>query len=298
MSNILPIPSPNANSDVPTPVGFEERCAALRAGLRVMRRVAVAFSGGVDSALVLRVALDELGRDNVLAVTGRSASLKRSELEAAEALARSFGAEHVVLDTSEFDNAAYLANPANRCYFCKTTLYEHVRPLLASRGLTTLINGTNADDLTDYRPGLAAADEHGVRSPLAEAGMTKRDVRELARRLSLDVHDKPASPCLSSRVPYGESITPEKLRRIEDAEDYLASLGFREVRVRSHADLARIEVPAADLPRLADPQIGACVAARLKSLGFAYVTLDLAGFRSGSLNDVIRLNLPERSGSL
>ncbi|MCC7290625.1 MAG: ATP-dependent sacrificial sulfur transferase LarE [Phycisphaerales bacterium] len=270
----------------------EGKLLTLRKRIGALDRVAVAFSGGVDSTFVLRVALDVLGPGNVLAVTGRSPSLKSSELDEAVRLAAELGAEHVLLNTGEFEKADYLANPVNRCYFCKTTLYETMRPLLAERGISVILNGTNADDLGDYRPGLTAAAEHNVVAPAAEAGLTKADVRELSRRLGLPTHDKPAAPCLSSRVQYGETITPEKLRAIEQAEAFLVELGFRECRVRHHDRLARIEVPPAEFSRLVEPSLARRVDERLRSLGYAYVTFDLRGLRSGSMNEVIPLGLP------
>lgn len=272
--------------------GLELNYARMRDRIGALDRVAVAFSGGVDSTFVLKVALDVLGAGNVLAVTGRSPSLKSSELDEAVRLAADLGAEHVILDTGEFENPDYLANPVNRCYFCKTTLYETMRPLLAERGLRVILNGTNADDLGDYRPGLTAAAEHKVVAPAAEAGLTKADVRELSRRFGLPTHDKPAAPCLSSRVQYGETITPGKLRAIEQAEAFLVELGFRECRVRHHDRIARLEVPPADFARLVEPSMARRVDERLRSLGYAYVTFDLRGLRSGSLNEVIPLGLP------
>lgn len=272
--------------------GLEANYARMRDRIGALSRVAVAFSGGVDSTFVLKVALDVLGPGNVLAVTGRSPSLKASELDEAVRLAADLGAEHVILDTGEFENPDYLANPANRCYFCKTTLYETMRPLIAERGIGVILNGTNADDLGDYRPGLAAAAEHNVVAPAAEAGLTKAEVRELSRRFGLPTHDKPAAPCLSSRVQYGETITPEKLRAIEEAEAFLVELGFRECRVRHHDRIARIEVPPTDFARLVEPSMARRVDERLRSLGYAYVTFDLRGLRSGSMNEVIPLGLP------
>lgn len=271
----------------PNPASLDTKHARLEAILRELGSVAVAFSGGVDSALVLRVALDVLGAERVVAVTSDSPSVPRSELEDARDLARLLGAEHMLLATDEFENADYLANPTNRCYFCKTTLYGHIERFVAERGLAAIVNGVNADDLSDYRPGLKAAGEHAVRAPLAEAGLTKADVRALSQRLGLPTSDKPASPCLSSRVPYGEAITPEKLRMIEGAEAFLHELGLRECRVRHHGTLARIEVPPEQIALLADPATARRIDAHFRSLGYQYVTLDLRGFRSGSLNEVI-----------
>ena len=252
-----------------------------------MERVAIAFSGGADSAFVLRVARDVLGADNVLAVTGRSHSLASSELDEATQLAHDLGVEHVVLDTDEFQNPDYLSNPQNRCYFCKVTLYSEIERFIRQRGITNIASGTNADDLSDWRPGLQAAKEHSVRSPAAEAGLTKQEIRLLSRELGLPTFDKPASPCLSSRVPYGEAITPEKLGMIEAAERCLHDHGFRECRVRHHGDLARIEVPIDEIPRLIEATMRSAVDSRLREIGYAHVTVDLRGFRSGSLNEVI-----------
>lgn len=263
------------------------RLEKMRDILRSLRRVAVAFSGGVDSTFVLKVAVDTLGRENVVAVTGRSASIASGEFDEAVRLAADIGAEHVILETREFEDAKYLANPTNRCYYCKTELYTRMAPLLAERGIAVIANGTNADDLGDYRPGLAAAGEHGVRAPAAEAGLTKADIRAVSAEMGLPTHDKPAAPCLSSRVQYGEAITPEKLRMIERAEAMLRELGFRECRVRHHDKLARIEVPAAEIARLASDEVRSRIDAALREIGYQYITVDLRGFRSGSMNEVI-----------
>ncbi|RIK66769.1 MAG: ATP-dependent sacrificial sulfur transferase LarE [Planctomycetota bacterium] len=263
------------------------RLQKMRDILRSLKRVAVAFSGGVDSTFVLRVAVDTLGRENVLAVTGRSASVASGEFDDAVRLAATIGAEHVILDTHEFEDANYLANPANRCYYCKTELYSRMAPLVAARGFRAIVNGTNANDLGDYRPGLTAAKEHNVRAPAAEVGLTKADIRALSAQMGLPTHDKPAAPCLSSRVQYGEAITPEKLRMIERAETVLRDLGFRECRVRHHDKLARIEVPAADIERLASEDVRARIDEAFREIGYQYITLDLRGFRSGSMNEVI-----------
>ena len=255
--------------------------------IRSLERVAVAFSAGTDSTLVLKVALDVLGPENVLAVTGNSHSLARAEYDAARSLAEEVGAELVMLDTGEFENESYLANPDNRCYFCKTTLYEDIERFIRQRGFTGIVNGINADDYGDWRPGIQAAREHSVRAPAAEAGLTKAEVRELSRRKGLPTIDKPASPCLASRVQYGERITPEKLRMVESCEAFLHEMGLPECRVRHHNNLARIEVPAEQIARLAEPDTRRRIIEHFRQAGYNYVTLDLLGFRSGSMNEVI-----------
>ncbi len=245
---------------------------------------AVAFSGGVDSAVVAKAAQLALG-ERAVAVTGVSASLAGDELDEARRLAALIGIRHETISTEEFDNPDYVRNAPDRCYHCKTELYTQMEGLAERLGVAVIANGANLDDQGDYRPGMRAATEHRVVSPLLECQLTKADVRDLAAHWGLPVWDKPASPCLSSRVAYGQEVTPERLAMIERAEQALRELGLRELRVRYHGgDLARIEVPAAELPRLASPEVSARLTARLKSLGFRYVTLDLEGFRSGSLN--------------
>lgn len=260
---------------------------ALLDRLRKMQSVVVAFSGGVDSAFALKAAVLALGRERVLAVTGRSPSVPAAEIGGVAGLAAELGSRHEFLDTREFDDPRYLANPANRCYFCKTELYTNLVGWARERGFQAVVNGVNADDLGDFRPGLKAADEHGVAAPLADCGITKRELREMAAHLGLSVADKPASPCLSSRVQYGEPITPEKLAMIDAAETFLRSLGFRECRVRHHDKLARIEVPANEVARLVEGELRDRVDRKLREIGYQYVALDLRGFRSGSMNEAI-----------
>ncbi len=270
----------------------------LLALLQSYGRVAVAFSGGVDSAVVAKAAQVACG-EKAVAVTAVSASLASGEREAAEKLAKLIGIDHRIIETREFENPDYLKNAPDRCYFCKTELYTRLERLLYPTGskggfdlgleFDVLVNGANLDDRGDYRPGMQAAQEHAVRSPLIEAGLTKADVRELAAHWNLPVWDKPATPCLSSRLAYGLAVTPERVRRVDEAEQFLRQeFGLREFRVRHEAgDLARIEVPLPDLERLIAPAARQTITQRLRQLGFKYVTLDLDGFRSGSMNAVV-----------
>jgi uncharacterized protein len=263
----------------------------LIALLRDMRSVAVAFSGGIDSTVVAQAAFVALG-DHAMAVTADSPSVPRAEVAEAIQLARRIGIRHRLVSTAEFANPDYVKNDGTRCYFCKDELYQQIGGLLPTLECEVICSGANLDDLGDYRPGLIAAAEHKVRHPLQEAGFTKANVRELALFWNLPTWDKPASPCLSSRLAPGVEVTSERTARVEAAEAHLKKLGYREFRVRLHeGELARIEVPLDGLAKLTDPQVSAELVRYLKSLGFRYVTLDMQGFRSGSLNELIPLEV-------
>lgn len=264
----------------------------LRALVRSFRSCLTAYSGGVDSAFLAAVAHRELG-DRALAAIADSPSLPRSELAEALAVAERFGFAVRVVRTREFDNPDYLANPENRCFFCKQALFEVLTPLAAAEGFAVLAYGENASDLGDHRPGARAAAEFQIRAPLKEVGLTKAEIRELSAALGLPTADKPQLACLSSRIPYGEAVSPGKLRMIEAAEAFLRQLGFHEVRVRHHelkvGALARLELGAAELPRLVAGDLPGRVAEHLQSLGYAQVTLDLRGYRRGSTLESLRV---------
>jgi pyridinium-3,5-biscarboxylic acid mononucleotide sulfurtransferase len=269
----------------------------LLAILAEMPGVAVAFSGGIDSTVVAKAAALALG-NRAVAVTADSPSVPRSELATAREVAAIIGIRHVVVPTAEFDNPDYLKNDGTRCFHCKDELYSRIETLLPELGVPIMASGANLDDLGDYRPGLAAAAEHAVRHPLQEAGFTKADVRALARDWNLPTWAKPAAPCLSSRLAPGLAVTPERTKRVEDAEAFLHGFGLRECRVRYHeGDLARIEVPLADLARFAEEPVRGELAREFRRLGFKFVALDLDGFRSGSLNELVPLELKTRFGS-
>jgi uncharacterized protein len=259
------------------------KTARLRAIVRDLGSCVVAFSGGVDSALMLHVATSELG-DRALGVTGRSESLAEREYVSAIGFAGATGARHEVIETRELHDARYAANPADRCYFCKSELYGKLREIAAQRGLATIVDGFNRDDEGDWRPGRKAARENGVRSPLAEAGFGKADVRELARALGLDIWDKPALACLSSRFPYGTPITLDLLRQVDRAEQAVHDAGVRVCRVRHHGEVARIEVPETEIASLCDPVLRRAITAGVKAAGYRFVALDLGGYVSGNLN--------------
>ncbi|OHB78093.1 MAG: TIGR00268 family protein [Planctomycetes bacterium RBG_16_64_10] len=261
--------------------------------LRSYQSCAVAFSAGVDSTVLAKAAQLALG-DAAVAVTGVSASLAEGELEDARQLARQIGIRHVVVTTDELAQPDYVRNQSDRCYHCKTELYTQIERHIDQLGVAVVAYGANADDLTDYRPGMRAAHRHDVRSPLADCGITKDDVRRLAAEWALPVWDKPATPCLSSRIAYGEQVTPERLAMIDQAERYLRRAGLTPVRVRYHrGDLARVEVPPEAIAHLSQPERRTELVAQLKSLGFRFVTIDLEGFRSGSLNDLVTPELVE-----
>ncbi|MEO1353144.1 MAG: ATP-dependent sacrificial sulfur transferase LarE [Cyanobacteria bacterium J06635_15] len=263
-----------------------DQLTQLQAIFADMDRALIAYSGGIDSTLVAKIAHDVLG-DRALAVTADSPSLMPEDLEDARVQAAEIGIRHEVVNTDELSNPNYASNPVNRCYFCKSELHDTLKPLALERGYPYVVDGVNADDLRDYRPGIQAAKERGVRSPLAEVGLIKLEVRQLARDLDLPWWDKPAQPCLSSRFPYGEAITAEKLQRVGRAERYLRQLGLQELRVRSDGDTARIELPPAQIKEFVLTLDLPTLVKQFQDLGFTYVTLDLEGYRSGKLNRVL-----------
>ena len=264
-----------------------EKEAALRGTLWSLGSVVVAYSGGVDSAYLACVAADVLG-NRALAVTADSASYPERHRRLAIQVAQQFGLRHEIIRTNELDRPEYRANPANRCYYCKHELYTHLTRIAADRQ-AVVVDGNNADDRGDYRPGRQAAREFGVRSPLDEANLRKVEIRELSRLAGLPTWDEPASACLSSRIPYHSEVTDEKLRMIERAEQVLRALGFRVCRVRHHDELARLEIGPAEMARAVEPEVGTAIVRELKAIGYRYVSLDLQGYRTGSLNEGLLL---------
>jgi pyridinium-3,5-biscarboxylic acid mononucleotide sulfurtransferase len=270
---------------------LETKLTRLHQILMEAQKVLVAYSGGIDSTLVAKVAFDVL-RDRACAVTANSPSLLPADLDDARMQAQAIGIEHQIVATAEMENPNYTSNPVNRCYFCKSELHDTLKPLARSLGYEYVVDGLNADDLHDYRPGIMAAKERGVRSPLAEVGITKLEVRQLSHYLGLPWWDKPSQPCLSSRFPYGENITIEKLQRVGKAEQYmrniLLNLGWRwDVRVRSVGDAARIEIPFEQIPNFINNIDLTSLTITFREFGFTSITLDLEGFRSGKLNDIL-----------
>ncbi len=269
-------------------LSLEQKDAALDRSLRELPSVIIAYSGGVDSAYLAFAAHRALGR-NALCVTAESPSYPERHRALALRIALEFGFPHEIIQTAEMSVPEYRANPANRCYYCKHELYTHLTAIARDRGIPAVADGSNADDRGDYRPGRQAAREFGVRSPLDDAGLTKAEIRELSHRVGLPTWDEPASACLSSRIPYFSEVTDEKLRMIEQAENALHDLGFRVCRVRHHDTIARLEIGRDEMARALEPEIADAIDGRLRALGYAYVAIDVRGYRLGSLNEALKL---------
>jgi uncharacterized protein len=262
----------------------------LRKIFRELGSVVVAYSGGVDSSYVAYVANAELG-PRAICITGQSASLPSYQQAEIDRVVNDFGFHHEVIQTEELDNPSYQANNPDRCFFCKDELYGKLEAIAATRGIEAIVDGSTIDDINDFRPGRQAAKQHAVRSPLIEVGMSKSEVRELSRRVGLPTWDKPASPCLSSRIAYGTAVTIERLSKVDRGEEIMREFGFREFRVRHHDTLVRLEISPAEMDRVLRKEVLDQIAARFRELGFKYVTLDLEGFRSGSMNEVLPIRI-------
>ncbi|MFP4134311.1 MAG: ATP-dependent sacrificial sulfur transferase LarE [Halothece sp.] len=271
-----------------------EKLSQLKTLFQEMEKALIAYSGGIDSTLVAKVAYDVLG-DNALAVTAVSPSLLPEELDEAQAQAKTIGIPHELISTHEMDNPNYTSNPVNRCYFCKSELHDTLKPLAITKGYPYVVDGVNADDLKDYRPGIQAAKERGARSLLAEVGITKAEVREISQQLNLPWWDKPSQPCLSSRFPYGEEITVAKLQRVGRAEIYLRQLGWTNIRVRSQGETARIEVSPQQIKQFVNETDLEALTEKFQEFGFLFVTLDLEGYKSGKLNRGIEQKSSQQS---
>ncbi|MDD3225209.1 MAG: ATP-dependent sacrificial sulfur transferase LarE [Clostridium sp.] len=267
-------------------MGINEKLEVLKKNLKELKSVAVAYSAGVDSTFLLTVAHEVLC-DNVIAVTAKSSTYPEREFKEAEAFTKKIGVKHIVMVSEELDIKGYSKNPTNRCYYCKTELYTKVKNIAKENDIANVVDGANLDDMGDFRPGMVAAKELGIISPLKMAGMTKDDIRKLSKEYGLKTWNKPSFACLSSRVPYGSAITSKKLKMIEKSEQFLLDLGFKQVRVRHHGEIARIEVAPEEREKFFDSSLMDKIGLKLKEFGFKYVTLDLLGYRTGSMNEVL-----------
>lgn len=266
---------------------LQDKYNDLKEYLKNLGSVAVAFSGGVDSTFLLKVAHDTLG-DRAIAVTARSLSFPERELKEAIAFAGKLGVDHKIVDSEELEIEGFSENPTNRCYLCKHELFSKMKQIALENGISEVVEGSNLDDLGDYRPGLTAIQELEVKSPLRIAGLTKDEIRQLSKDMGLPTWEKQSFACLSSRFPYGQRITPEKLRMVDEAEQLLLDLGFRQIRVRHHDTLARIEISEDQFPKIMEKEIRDRINSRLKEIGFTYVSLDLTGYRTGSMNETLK----------